>query len=829
MKDGQLCLLSVFGVSALLLLGSGVGAGLILPLGEGHTHSMVPTQLSREATLPQQGLGSYRHSGGAVASVVTRASAPLPNLSAQTPPTPGETPDSPLSVTEVGQPSDVFCSEVGLPAGTDWVVQLSSLGTSAGGYCGGAGSAFNISLPPQVYQFAVPNVTAGDVLYLPTPGFGYVSTNASDAQIAVTFTAVPLQAWTFNETGLPDGFWWMVSITNRTTGQWFEKGSAAATLTVEVPDGTYEFEVPQAIGTTNVFLPSPQAGNVTLTGSGGAVNVTFAAQPTYELTFTESGLPAGTWWALGIYNSLSLLGWYIKNTTSDSISYLVASGTYVYEADWLTNLTAATLYAPEPNVGGVTVQGHSASATVAFRSIPGYSVTFVASGLPAGFVWGLSLIDYSTGVEARDYAPNSSLTFLIPNGTYRFFVTEWENRSVRLAPSPGQGNVSTNETSQTVDIDFVSYYAVSVNQSGLPPNATWFMNISGGPSLSGNGSEASLSVYLANGSYSLAVSTGDRTYAPSYHEVSLTVAGAPLTVQAVRFGVRSYSVEFTETGLPATSLSKYGWTVSLGGATVHSFTSSVAFAAVPNETLPVLITGPAGYRGPSLLSVNVSGPTAVPVPFTKGRTYSVAFAELGLPSDREWCVTLNDRTECGDGTALKFQNLSPDTYTGLGVNASGWTESSWVKYGSASPIPIGAAQSLSVPKHLRVTVVFGQAALVVFHETGLGFWYWQVTIDGSRWSVPWNGALILNLGPGAYRYTVGKEAGFRVSGGRIVLAGFPVSILIHFSSKGGSPTASPVVEVPRSRLGQQGRSRIASAPPRWIEGSPSLRVGGGVA
>lgn len=791
--------LSALVVSALLLLEVAVGAGVFLSASAGHARSNGPARVATRASPHSLGTGPDAPSGLPAANSERLVPPSVPVVSDRAPPALSPTNAISSIVPSAGHPGDLYCSEVGLPAGSYWGVQLSGLSTSAAGWCGGAGSAFNTSLPPEIYSFLVGNFTTGNLLYRPMPRAGYISTNGSDAQIDVTFTAVHLQAWTFNETGLPSGQWWVAWAENRATGQWTESDSTSATLAFYLLNGTYEFEVPNVTLTVNVYVVTPAVGNATLSGSGASVNVSFTLEPTYELTFTETGLPAGTWWTVGIVNVQSFEGYYFKNSTTPSIGFLAPTGQFEYVVDWLENRTSSTLFSPQSGPGLVTVQGGTASVTVPYRSIPGYSVTFSAEGLPHEVWWEVTVYNSTKGLEAEEISVNRSIDFLLPNGTWEFGVTPWvwgyNTSSVRYLATPTRGNVSTSSSVQTVQIDYTPYYEVEVNESGLPSNASWYVNVSGAPSLSANGSVGSISTYLPNGSYALAVSTNDRTYAPSYRETSLTVEGASPSLAAVKFTLQTYPVTFTESGLPPSPLSKHGWSVSLDGATIHSFTDSITFPAVPNATIPVLVTGPAGYRETSVVAVDVTGPATVPVTFSKGRTYAAAFAEEGLPAGRGWCVTFHGASECGSSTILRFQNLSSGSYVGLGASASSWSQPIWIALGSASPIPLAAAGPLVVPKELRVTVIFGQEFQVTFGETGLSYWYWLVSIDGSKWSAPWNGPLVFDLVNGTYGYTVGKEAGYRVSGGRTVVSGMPGAVIVHFSSKGKAQAVRPVPEI----------------------------------
>ncbi|MGC8861089.1 MAG: hypothetical protein ACP5QH_07830, partial [Thermoplasmata archaeon] len=125
-------------------------------------------------------------------------------------------------------------------------------------------------------------------------------------------------------------------------------------------------------------------------------------------------------------------------------------------------------------------------------------------------------------------------------------------------------------------------YLVIFNESGLPPGVAWYVNITGeissGP-LTGN----SYYIYLPNGNYSYIIATVNKSYAPTQSSGTFTVNGANVNI-AVTFNLVTYTVTFTESGLPAGTT----WSVTLGGTTKSSNTNTITFSE-PNGTYSYII------------------------------------------------------------------------------------------------------------------------------------------------------------------------------------------------------------------------------------------------
>jgi hypothetical protein len=113
-------------------------------------------------------------------------------------------------------------------------------------------------------------------------------------------------------------------------------------------------------------------------------------------------------------------------------------------------------------------------------------------------------------------------------------------------------------------------FKVAFQETGLPGNATWTVNLNGTVH-STNGTWV-IFPRVANGTYQFSVSDDYSRYAPDAGTGNITVAGAPVFV-VINFSAVKYSVIFEESGLPIGA----PWSVDLHGTKVTTQNASVDF------------------------------------------------------------------------------------------------------------------------------------------------------------------------------------------------------------------------------------------------------------
>ena len=252
----------------------------------------------------------------------------------------------------------------------------------------------------------------------------------------------------------------------------------------------------------------------------------------------------------------------------------------------------------------------------------------------------------------------------------------------------------------------------------------------------------------------------------------------------------TFVVAFTETGLPALTLARAGWTVILNGTRVWSTHSTISFSGTPNGTFPVLVTGPMGYRvSTSIETVSVAGNASVDVPFVKGSTYTLTFSEKELARGQTWCVTLNGAESCTSRTSQRFGNLSSSAsygaYAYAIVSPLGGQRIT-ASIGRTS-VPVSGSTSLSRSETIVYTIVYDYA--VTFTESGAPAGTWSITVAGHTLSNATGEPITFELRNGTYSYRIGAIAGFRSAGyPRPVRVSEPgVTVTVTFSPKSPGP------------------------------------------
>ena len=126
------------------------------------------------------------------------------------------------------------------------------------------------------------------------------------------------------------------------------------------------------------------------------------------------------------------------------------------------------------------------------------------------------LASYDSG-NGYVYVPNyGSATVSVINGTTSKVVATVPVGSNPTAATWDSGNgyvYVPNEQSANVSVLGATAYAVTFTEAGLPANTEWWVNVTGqGPQVS---TTATITLHLADGGYTYAVSTVDKTYQAS--------------------------------------------------------------------------------------------------------------------------------------------------------------------------------------------------------------------------------------------------------------------------------------------------------------------------
>jgi len=327
----------------------------------------------------------------------------------------------------------VTFEEQGLPINTEWGIILN--GTSKNT----TSSFITFSLPSGNYKFYVLNVTN----YVANPSMGSFTITNSNITITINFK---LKTFTviFIENGLPQGLSWSVSV-NGTI-----KSSNTSNIEFVLPNGKYSFN----INTVNYYVPNPYKGNFNVNNNNLTIMIQFSLQ-TFNVTFVEQGLPAGTNWSILVNGTK-------YSSTNNLITIKLHNGTYEFHVLNITN------YVAMPNNGIITVKGSNITVEIKFELLM-FKVNFIAQGLQNGTQWGITI----NGTTR--YSTSSNITFYLPNGKYSFTVINLTNYQI----NPISGTITVNSSSLTITISFTQLYPIVFKISGLPNNSTWSVTING--------------------------------------------------------------------------------------------------------------------------------------------------------------------------------------------------------------------------------------------------------------------------------------------------------------------------------------------------------------
>jgi len=493
---------------------------------------------------------------------------------------------------------------------------------------------------------------------------------------------------TFEESGLPPGTPWAVTLD-------VEVGhSTNTTLSFVVLDGTYVFNVDAVTG----HAANPSGGSVVVSGADQSVAVVFSPIP-HAVTFTESGLPAGTNWSVVLNGTRG-------SATTSSIEFARPNGFYPYTVDLVAG------YHPTPSAGTVSVANGDTNVTVVFEpnTLPTYLVTFRESGLPAGTSWAVTL-----NATERN-STTASLLFAVTNGSYGFAVGAIPYYSA----SPDGGSVNVTGSDVSVNVTFtpsaggVTAYPVTFTQSGLLANVSWevfafALNVTGYPEVDQLSEGPNQSVDLPNGTYEWAAAlAGSDPAAPagalvlaSPTAAELNVSGGPasaqVTFETIAPTATTYSVTLTESGLPSGGT----WFTTLDGSSRSAPTGSPIVYTEPNGSYYYNASASApGFGGGGVYGdVNVEGtPAGQTVVFTYET--DLTFVGNGTAYGVPWTVFLN-----GSGYAERFTQFGPGPLTIFVANGTYGFSAEANGYNAAPPTGTVTARGLPVSVELNFTPI----------------------------------------------------------------------------------------------------------------------------
>ena len=275
---------------------------------------------------------------------------------------------------------------------------------------------------------------------------------------------------------------------------------------------------------------------ITVTGTSHITMVS-PVLTTHPVTFTASGLPAGTSWTVTLNGSTN-------SSTTSSIGFTEPNGTYGF------TVTRVPGYSALPSSGTATVSGAPLAINITFTPIPrgSYTVAFGETGLPTGGTWSVTL----AGNQSN--STGSIMTFVERNGTYNYSVGV--PQGYLATPSTGSMTVNGRGVNVTIVITkapLPTRYSVTFSETGLSTGTYWSVTFNGTPKTSTN----SIVVFgnLLNNTTGYSFTVGAVSgYTPSPSSGTVVVNGVNVSriIAFVRVvpTQQAYTVTFTESGLP---------------------------------------------------------------------------------------------------------------------------------------------------------------------------------------------------------------------------------------------------------------------------------------
>lgn len=227
---------------------------------------------------------------------------------------------------------------------------------------------------------------------------------------------------TFVESGLPVGTAWSVTL-----------GSSAASSETQIVafslDAAQHITQDYTVARISGYVVSESKGQITLNGTSQVITLTFTPV-TYNVTFTETGLPSGTAWSVTV-------GSQKLSSSSSAINFLLFNGTYNY------TIGSVTGYHMNAVTGSFQINASGKAINASFVQNK-YTLLVTETGLPAGNTWAVNVSGSTTN------STGNSVEIYLVSGTYSISVTGTAGYNVTLSA----GSVTINNANATVSAVF---------------------------------------------------------------------------------------------------------------------------------------------------------------------------------------------------------------------------------------------------------------------------------------------------------------------------------------------------------------------------------------
>ena len=507
---------------------------------------------------------------------------------------------------------NVNFTETGLPANSIWKINIANSSMESKGVFNSVYATMANYMLPEFngtwyYSFST-SVPGG---YFAYPSGGSVHVAGKNVSVAVTFSPSPPSGYyflNFTQTGLSPGISWYVTLNGSV------ESSTGSTITFSVTDGTY----PYIVGNVSGYTQIPPSGNITVSGSNVVQTV----------RFTPFATTPPVWAFVGAYAKYSVTAVYKGSNSSGNLTIQAIA----------VNLTNNTV---EVRITSQGAPSGSTSVAVLYINWNDFSI-WLGKGPISELNNGTSPLGPNASVSTSVKISTPDGMFLTDrvafslNGqdvSYYFDMYSGILVAIYVTNTTGSFTASITSTNIPEGGTALSYYTVSFSESGLPAGTEWYVNLSNGVTYTST--SGTISIQEPNGSYSYSVASSNKTFRPSPASGSFTVNGGSVSV-SIKFyqlATASYTVMFSETGLPSGTL----WYVNFNGANKSSTTDTITFTA-PNGTYSFTIGNVSGYSvsGSSSGSITVNGTTSITITFSPIKKSSPA---SGMSADELYGIS----------------------------------------------------------------------------------------------------------------------------------------------------------------------------------------------
>ncbi len=357
-----------------------------------------------------------------------------------------------------------------------------------------------------------------------------------------------------------------------------------------------------------------------------------AAWATAPVTFSESGLPAGTLW------SVTLNGRQILSTNS-SFTVDEQNGSYTYTLPSPLPGGPGLRYLASSSAGTFTVDATAVSVSLTFQ--PQYQLSTSAGPLAGGSVY--------PGGNWFDAGSTITLSALASAG-YEF--DSWSGTGTGSYNGPNNPATVTMGAPIVEQAEFwaAASYPVSFTESGLPGGANWSVTVNG---LSNGSSSPTIFFNEPNGTFTFTVlgsvpGAPQTQYVPNPAYGSFDLSGAATEVSV------AYLPEFqlvASSAVPGT-----GVVNPSGGWFLYGTPVNLSALAAPGELFVAWLgSGEGSYTGSTNPApVTFDSPLSEQARFAAATTYPVTYTESGLPPGATWTVTTNGVRAASASSTLVF-------------------------------------------------------------------------------------------------------------------------------------------------------------------------------